>query len=225
VKRAKKFFLVLDTETADLSGSVYDVGFTIVDKSGKIYAEFNALVREVFTDPGRMMGAFYAKKVFSHYAPMLDAGTIRLKPWAEIVGAIRAAVIDHDVSVIAAYNAGFDFRVMASTHKALGCEDRILPRALDTLDVWQFACETVLSQSAYKRLALERGWVSDAGNMRTGAEYAYRFCSGDWGFIESHTALDDARIEGDIMARCFDQHKKAPYGIINASPWRIPNGR
>ena len=67
------------------------------------------------------------------------------------------------------------------------------------------------------------GWVSKAGNINTGAEYAYRFCAGDWGFIEDHTALSDAKIETDIMAACFAAKKRVPYGVMNAQPWRIVN--
>ena len=59
---SKNVFMVLDTETCDLSGSVYDVGYTICDKHGTIYKTYNSLVREIFTDAQKMMGAFYAKK-------------------------------------------------------------------------------------------------------------------------------------------------------------------
>ena len=83
--------------------------------------------------------------------------------------------------------------------------------------------ETKLSQARYKEIARELGWVSAAGNIRTGAEYAYRFCSGDFGFIEDHTALSDAVIETEIMAACYACKKSVPYGIMNAQPWRIVN--
>ena len=67
------------------------------------------------------------------------------------------------------------------------------------------------------------GWVSPAGNIKTGAEFAHRYCSGDHSFIEDHTALSDARIEVEILAQCYAQKKIVPYGKINGSPWRIVN--
>ncbi|NDC96566.1 hypothetical protein EB077_14780, partial [bacterium] len=101
---------------------------------------------------------------------------------------------------------------------------RILPHAnFKLLDIWQFACEVRLSRRTYKSLATSMGWVSDAGNLRTGAEYAYRFCSGDHGFVEDHTALSDARIEVAILAECFKQKKQIPYGKINQAPWKLVN--
>lgn len=215
--------LVLDTETADLTGSVYDVGFVIADRKGKIYQTYNALVEEIFTDAKTMMGAFYAGKLFTHYSKMLADAEIGFASWADIVEAIQTAIDSHNVATIAAYNLGFDRRVMRATHKQLGYTGSICPAGLNQLDLWQFACETRLSQTKYKNLAHNRGWVSAAGNIRTGAEYAYRFCSGDHGFIEDHTALSDALIETDIMASCFACKKTIPYGIINAQPWRLVN--
>jgi hypothetical protein len=220
---SKKIILVLDTETADLSGSVYDLGYVITDKSGTILAERNWLVKEIFTDASKMLGAFYAKKLFSHYAPMLDAGEIHLTPWADIVAAIRKDIADYSVNILAAYNLPFDIRAIRNTHASLGNADKILPFAIDQLCIWQFVCESKLNTRLYKNLARAQGWVSDAGNIRTGAEYAYRFCCGDWGFIEDHTALSDARIETAILARCFASRKTIPYNKKSAMPWRIVN--
>ena len=99
----------------------------------------------------------------------------------------------------------------------------MLTDAVKVLDIWQFACETKLSQKAYANIARAMGWVSPAGNIKTGAEFAHRYCSGDHSFIEDHTALSDARIEVEILAECFRQKKRVPYGVVNASPWRIVN--
>lgn len=217
----KNVFMVIDTETADLTGAVYDLGWVICDKNGNTISEYNALVREVFTDADRMMGAFYAKKIFTHYADMLDNSDIALVHWSSIIERLRSDIADYNVTVICAYNAGFDFRVLGNTHSQLGYTGKILPSALKTLDLWQFACETKLSQKQYKRVAREQGWVSPKGNIKTGAEFAYRYVSANYGFIEDHTALSDARIEAQILAECFRQKKPVPYGKINGAPWRL----
>lgn len=219
----KQVIMTLDTETADLTGNVYDIGFAVHTKDGTILETYNALVDEIFTDAKKMMGAFYASKLFTHYSKMLADGRIGFAPWWAIVAEIQRAIDEHGVSTIAAYNLGFDRRVMRNTHHALGYDGAICPSGLQQLDIWQFACETKLSQATYKKLALASGWVSSAGNIKTGAEYAYRFCSGDFGFIEDHTALSDALIEVDILSACFATKKKIPYNIVNGSPWRIVN--
>jgi len=213
----------VDTETVGLEGHVYDIGYCIHNKRGEIALERNWLVEENFTNPKKMMGAFYAGKHFTHYARMLQDGEIRLTPWAEIVGIMRADFLAHGVDVVAAYNAGFDFRVLKQTHADLGGEGAILQNPVKVLDIWQFACETKLSQKSYAAIARSQGWVSSKGNIKTGAEFAHRYCSGDHSFIEDHTALSDARIEVAILAECFAQKKRVPYGITNAQPWRIVN--
>lgn len=211
-----------DTETVGLEGHVYDLGYAIHNKRGEIVCERNWLVEENFTNPKRMMGAFYAGKHFSHYARMLQDGEIRLTPWAEIIGTLREDWDAYGCNVFAAYNAGFDLRVIQQTHEDLGFEGDALPEG-KRLDIWQFACETKLSQKAYANIARSQGWVSPAGNIKTGAEFAHRYCSGDLSFIEDHTALSDARIEVAILAECFKQKRRVPYGIVNAQPWRIVN--
>ena len=223
---AKKSIMVLDTEACDLAGNVYDVGYTITNRKGEVLSTFNALVLEIFTDASKMMGAFYAKKLFTHYAPMLNRSEVALMPWADIVAQIRYDMALYNVNVVSAYNLGFDRRVMRQTDALLrggNGQNPIVENGVELLDIWQFACETKLSQVTYKELARSRGWVSAKGNIRTGAEYAYRFCSGDHGFIEDHTALSDALIETDILAACYACKKTVPYGIINAQPWRIVN--
>jgi len=219
----RNIILTLDTETADLSGNVYDLGYIIHDRAGNELARFNALVEEIFTQPKIMMGAFYAKKLFSHYAPMLDRGEIKMQSWQYIIERLRSDIVEYNVSTIAAYNIGFDMRAMNNTHKSLTDESKVLESPCKILDIWQFACEVKLNNRNYKRVAESFGWVSPKGNIKTGAEFAYRFCSGDHGFIEDHTALSDCVIEVEILRQCFATKKKIPYGKFNKAPWRIVN--
>ena len=219
--------MVLDTETCDLAGNVYDVGYVIMNKAGEIAIERNWLVREIFTDAEKMMGAFYARKLFEHYAEAIQNGYVELADWADIIQGMRDDIAYYRVNVLSAYNLAFDRRVMRQTHKLLGDGQPIFQSDVRQLDIWRFACEAKLNSATYKQLAQDMNWVSEAGNLRTGAEYAYRFCRGDWGFIENHTALDDAVIESEILADCFRSKKRIPWDDIRdkyaAHPWRIPN--
>ena len=221
----RNIILTLDTETADLSGNVYDVGYIIHDRAGNVLTKFNALVEEIFTQPKIMMGAFYAKKLFSHYSLMLNRADIKMQSWQFIIDRLRSDIELYNVSTIAAYNIGFDMRAMNQTHRALTDESKVLESPCKILDIWQFACEVKLNNRNYKRIAESLGWVSPKGNIKTGAEFAYRFCSGDHGFIEDHTALSDCVIEVEILRQCFATKKTIPYGKYNAAPWRIVNPR
>jgi hypothetical protein len=217
---AKQMIMVLDTETCDLNGHVYDVGLTITDRQGNIVHEYNALVREVFTNAERMMGAFYARKIFTHYAPMLNDGTIKMESWETVSNTIRNLAIDYKIDTVAAYNLGFDERVLRNMGEQYNTAP-LFSSDIRELDIWRFACEVRLNKKSYIRLAQNSGWVSAKGNIKTGAEFAYRFISGNHDFIEDHTALSDAIIETEILAECFKHKRKVPYNVITPNPWRI----
>ena len=69
------YILQLDTETAnsfsdetgklDLSNSlVYDIGWQVVDKKGRVYESASFVVRDIFFGEKQMMkSAYYAKKI------------------------------------------------------------------------------------------------------------------------------------------------------------------
>jgi hypothetical protein len=215
--------LTLDTETATLQGDVYDLAYAIHNKKGKIVCTRNWLVAEIFTDAKKMMGAFYAKKMFSHYAPMLSDGKIKLVEWSEIVDTMRADIAQHKVDTVTAYNFGFDVRAMRNTNK-LFSNTPVLQKPLKIIDIWQFSCEVLLNKKTYKKIAEAQGWKTPKGNFKTSAEMTYRFLTQDFNFIEQHTALHDVQIEVEILAKCFSRKKKIPYGLYNKSPWRIVNG-
>lgn len=217
----KKHFAVIDTETADLKGIVYDFAFGICDKKGNIFHLENYLVEEIFTDPVKMMGAYYAKKVFSDYIPLLDKSELRLKPWKFIQERFLEVCKDYNVDVLCAYNLNFDSRAMTNTHQILG-QGKYLNFKPDLLCIWEFACRTIFSQRGYKDIARHYEWISDKGNYRTTAEHAYKYCF-DTDFIEKHTALEDVKCEIEILADCFRQKKAIPYNVLNGKTWRHIN--
>jgi hypothetical protein len=68
--------------------------------------------------------------------------------------------------------------------------------------------------------ARDYSWVSEANNVRTTAEKAYAFLSGDVNFVESHTALHDAQIETIILKKLLQRKKTIPYNRLVGMPWR-----
>lgn len=220
MKNAKTTIAVIDTETASLNGDVFDFGMVITNKKGEILARYDALVAEVFNDLAKMKKAFYFNKVDSFYRPNVRCGRMVIKPWATICKEVNKLLKIYNVDTIAAYNLAFDRRVIIQTGKAHGGYMAINDKKM--LDLWRVSCETLLQQKTYKKLAKEMGWVSPAGNLKTSAEVAYRYGMGAWEFDESHTALDDAMIETELLKKLFSLKKQINYGII-AHPWRLVN--
>ena len=55
----------------------------------------------------------------------------------------------------------------------------------------------------------------------TSAEVVWAYLTDNVDFEEKHTGLEDVKIEVQIMAHCFRQHKKMDKGI-NRLCWRTP---
>ena len=75
IDRRKTYLIGIDTETCngllmedgklDLSQSlVYDIGWQVVDKKGKVYRKRSFVVAEIFLDKELMKGAYYSEKCF-----------------------------------------------------------------------------------------------------------------------------------------------------------------
>lgn len=122
----KKFYLVLDTETATLPFAndicatakekqtiaiakplVYDIGWVIIDREGNIYKKVNYLVQETFFVPNVFNTAYYCEKR-PIYMKLLEQGEISAKCWNDIAIELKNDLDNCDIST--AYNACFDFK-------------------------------------------------------------------------------------------------------------------
>lgn len=90
-------------------------------------------------------------------------------------------------------------------------------------DIWGLSCEHLLNNDDYKDTCYCNGWTTASGKYyTTSAEKAYAFVSGNHDFEESHTAIEDADIEGFLLAQVFKKvkPKDMTMGIIYF-PFRI----
>lgn len=204
--------------------AIFDIGYTIADKKNNIFIKRNWLVREIFTDISKMKYAFYYNK-YPEYLEMLSDGKVKLENWSKIIAQMEQDIIDYDIQEVYAYNITFDKGAINDTQTYLSKSKFLLfeDYNIKTNCLWGMAAETILSQVGYIRTALENNWVSEKGNIKTSAEMAYRYITGEHEFIESHTALDDSIIETEILARCFATKRRMSFGIVN-QPWKLVKG-
>lgn len=268
----KKFYLVLDTETATLPFAndichtakekqtiaiakplVYDVGWVIVDRAGTIYKRVNYLVQETFFVPNVFNTAYYCNKR-PIYMDLLSKGEISAKLWNDIV-----AELEYDLSgcdLVSAYNACFDFKkAIPYTERYIyhlykgsyndwekgqrkHCE-RLIGGAPDDsknpdylkpvfklrgneypmCDLWGLACEKLINIDKYRNYCLERGLLTaSALYFKTSAETSFQYLMNQYDFIEDHTALSDAIIESQILAKALKRGAVQP--MVTAFPFR-----
>ena len=175
-----------------------------------------------------METAYYAKKL-PQYIKGLETGEFVKVGMLQARAEFLELMEKYDIKTISAYNLMFDMKALKSTFQTLGYGAKFLPSEtrytkdnIDLLCIWSFACEVLFTQKTYSKVANQQGWLTNAGNMLTNAECAYRYITKDYTFEEQHTGLADVEIECQILAKCVAQKQKHESEII-AHPWRIPN--
>lgn len=74
-------------------------------------------------------------------------------------------------------------------------------------DVWGMACEHLINTAKYKNACLDGDMLSASGEyFKTSAETSFRHLTENYGFEEAHTALNDAEIEAQLLARMLKRH-------------------
>ena len=216
----KKNIAIIDTETAGGFGDlkIYDFGMVIMTQQGEIVAEYESLVKEVFI-PKHMATAYYSKKIECYYSMLMDS--MRIRPWDTIRDDVNALFKKHDVEIVSAYNLGFDTRAIKATQKKYSKHDTFLEETKDTLDLWLWSCQSLLSKNKYHKYATANGMTTKAGNVKTSAEVSYSYLHNLPNFVESHTALDDCYIEADIAKTLLKRRVKKPLNQPFGSPWRL----
>ena len=225
IDKRKKYIMVLDTETTNNNmeskfndGLVYDIGFTIADKKGNIYAKRSYAVKEIF-DWKELMDTAYYKNKLPKYYEKLAKGEMKKETIWNIRKAIKTAMEYFNITEVWAFNANFDLTTLNNTVRYLsgsGCR-YFFKYGTEICDIWHVACQTLGLQKTFQ-------WENvrnDKGNLITNAERMFGYIIQDEAFEEEHTGLADAEIETKILARCLASHKSIDKKI-NRACWRIP---
>ena len=214
-------FVVLDTETAPTvnhgdncahpeTSLVYDFGYIIDNNDGQIMVERSFIIADTFFNTQLMNSAYYADKLPQYYEGMN-------KDWQVVsfLEAYRTFKDDcktYNVKTIWAYNVLFDEIALNNTIKTYsnGFISWFKPYGIKYRDIWSEVGFTICNTKKYVKWAIEQGFVTASGNPSTGAETAYRYMIGNDEYIESHTALEDCKIELALLLKAKRQHKKTP---------------
>lgn len=221
-----KYKLILDVETAgDVAKNplVYDIGGAVTDGKGRIYETFSFLVSEIFNDDALMRSAYYFNKLPLYFLK-LERGEIELKDFKSIKWYITNLLDKYNIKEIGAYNSNFDFGALNNTYQELFNFPYFFEyrhNSIKKICIWHIATQTIFLQKTFPKWAIENGYYSKSGNIKTSAEVAYRWIYKDTDFIEEHTGLSDVLIEVEILAHCIRQKKKMNKWI-NPYCWRIP---
>lgn len=217
--KRRKSVMVLDVETALSEGYeqlIFDLGWTVANlNQEKMIIHRSYIVEEIFLDMKLMERAYYFKK-YPQYVKALAEGRAELKPFNEIIAILEQDIKDYNVYRMFAYNSKFDSTAINVTHKYLYNNTSELKYDINCL--WSLSTQTFMATEKFVLTAVENGWVSEKGNIKTSAEIAYRYLTGDHDFVEAHTALEDSIVETKLLFKIKNYSQK-DYESAK-QPWR-----
>lgn len=225
----REICLVVDVETAnDLDNPlVYDLGFSVIVRAtGEVLESHSLIIREVFYGMTDLMeSAYYAKKLPQYHAG-IASGEYRVVSLLDAFYLMRKIIREHGISRVYAYNMAFDRLALNVTLRYVtkSAYRWFFPYGTQTLCIWHMACRSFLNTNKFRRYAKRHGFVSPAGNVRTNAEVAFGYLTGEPHFTESHTGLADVEIETAIMSAVL-RRKKRLYEKVFRGCWKIPQRR
>lgn len=225
IDKRKKYIMILDVETTNNNNNnnnkfndnlVYDIGFVITDKQGKIYAKRSFIVKEIFYWKELMSTAYYKNKLPKYYEK-LKAKTIKEVTIWQARQRIKTAIEYFGITEVYAYNASFDYTSLNNTVRYLsGSACRwFFPYGTKICDIWHIACQVLGKQKTFQWENIR----NKNNNLITNAERMFGYCE-QINFEEDHTGLEDAIVESQILSRCFKTHQTINKNI-NKSCWRL----
>ena len=197
----KTIYCTLDTETVggiNHPKGFYNIGCTIHDREGNIFATTSLLVMEYYDEIAK---DDYAKKNFPIYAERLAKGEMTaVATEEEALSIVRNLCRFYGVKYVMAYNSSFDFTKTIC---------RELLKEFEFIDLYLMALQTICHQKGYAKFCRENGYKSKKGSScATSAESVYAYITNNPTYEEEHTAFSDALIEMEIFVRCLRTHKK-----------------
>lgn len=221
IDRRISYKIMLDTETCNTLVIddklvmdyvlVYDLGFSVVDKRGKVYESYSFIIKEIFFGESDLMkSAYYAKKI-PMYLEQIAKGERKVVSFYEARKTLLEVMEKYETNTVVAHNARFDLNALNVTQRWLTKSKYryFFPFGTEIWDTMKMAKDVVACTPTYKAFCERNGYMTKHKNPqpRITAEILYRFISGDNSFTESHTGLEDVDIERQILAYCFRKHK------------------
>lgn len=225
----REMFLVLDTETCNTVDEPlpYDIGWAVCDRYGNIYEERSFIVAETFLDMKDVMSsAYYAEKIPMYWEDIKNGSRIISGMW-NIRRTMLNDIKKYNIKKVGAYNMAFDKKALNNLIRYISKSFLRwwFPFGIEYFCIWNMACDILLNRTTYIKFAKQNGFLSEAGNIQTSAECAFRYIKKMVDFYESHTGLEDVKIEVEIMTQCYRQHKKMTTNIDRLCWRKVQNKR
>ena len=204
--------MVIDTETCNNNlpdKLVYDFGFSIIDTKGTVFEEHSYVIYDVFYGMKDIMASMHLSKRISNYKNDLKAGTRTIISIHRLQKVIWDIIDTYNITAIVGHNAAYDIYALNKTYRYL-TQSKIryfFPSQIEIWDSAKMARSVILKMKTYQNFCHSYNYLTTYKRCRYNAETLYRFIAKDPTFKESHTALEDVKIECEIIWYCYRQKR------------------
>ena len=206
---ARTRIMMIDTEATNGLDCpiVYDVGYQIFSLDEGVLCERSFVNADVFCDAELMASAYFADKIPDYWQEIVS-GQRTLKKWFNIKKQIAEDCKKYGVEIACAHNAAFDNRALNITqrYQTTSKYRYFLPFGVEWWDTLKMARETLKQNEDYGTFCYENDYLTSRGCRRYTAEIIYRWLTGNADFEESHTGLEDVKIERQIFEYCVNKN-------------------
>lgn len=200
--------MMIDTETTnDIDCPiVYDVGYQIFTLEKGLLCERSFVNADVFLDKEMMENAYFSDKIPTYWEEIKEGKRV-LKKWANIKKQIAIDCKKYNVKIVCAHNARFDCKALNNTQRYITTSKNryFLPFGLVWYDTLKMSREVLRNDDNYGEFCYENDFLTKRGCRRYTAEIIYRFITKNLHFEESHTGLEDVKIEREILNFCLEK--------------------
>ena len=200
--------LMIDTETTnDIDCPiVYDVGYQIFTLEQGILCERSFVNADVFLDKEMMENAYFSDKIPTYWEEIKEGKRV-LKKWANIKKQLAIDCKKFNVTIACAHNASFDNRALNTTQRYITTSKNryFLPFGLVWYDTLKMSREVLRNDDNYGEFCYENDFLTKRGCRRYTAEIIYKYLTNNLHFEESHTGLEDVKIEREIFTFCIEK--------------------
>lgn len=205
--------LVFDTETVSLDKPfMYNLGWVVLDlESGENVEEKDYVIERVWHNTELMNTAYYKEKR-PLYIKRMRSRKVKMLPLSKVLGDLRKTIKKFNIKVAYAFNSHFDERVFD-----YNCEFYRLNNPLEEVEIRdirkivlggrfnindykEFIKESLEScETEAERAKIKAKFITEKGRVKTTAESIYCYLMSDCNYCEEHTALEDSKIETEIL--------------------------
>lgn len=209
--------LVLDTETANSIDDpiAYDIGFAVIDLTGRIFETYSFVVAETFLDKELMQTAYFADKIPQYWEDIKN-GKKLLRKYKTIKFILSDVCRKYNIKKICAYNCRFDVRSGNLTQRFLtNSKYRYFYNyGIEFMDILKLARQVLKDDDNYGEFCYNNNYLTKRGARRYTAEIVYKYLF-DNNFIEEHTGLADCLIEAKIMCELVKRKPEINFNLWN----------